>query len=155
VERIAHSYKGSAGYFDLARLSEAARSLEAHCKAGERRSVESSIETWRALIEELEIADLNRQWRFHISDDPSWANPGFDDSHWRFLKPDQPWSASGEMDVDGFAWYRAAMRAGQVNYPRGGWRERRTLNSNARIVRVIDFERALLISARSTNPSCS
>jgi DNA-directed RNA polymerase specialized sigma24 family protein len=39
---------------------------------------------------------------------------------------------------------RAAMRAGQVtNYQREGWRERRTRDSNARIVRVIDFERAL------------
>jgi hypothetical protein len=38
----------------------------------------------------------------------------------------------------------AADRAGQVtNYQREGWRERRTRDSNARIVRVIDFERAL------------
>jgi DNA-directed RNA polymerase specialized sigma24 family protein len=39
---------------------------------------------------------------------------------------------------------RAAMRAGQVtNYQRQGWRERRARDSNARLVRVIDFERAL------------
>lgn len=39
---------------------------------------------------------------------------------------------------------RAAMRAGNVtNYQREGWTERRTLNNDARIVRVIDFERAL------------
>jgi hypothetical protein len=39
---------------------------------------------------------------------------------------------------------RAAMRAGQVTkYQREGWRERRTRDSNARIVPVIDFERAL------------
>jgi hypothetical protein len=58
----------------------------------------------------LPIADLNRQWRFHMGDDPRWANPGFDDSHWGLLKPDQPWSASGEKDVDGFAWYRFEVR---------------------------------------------
>jgi hypothetical protein len=39
---------------------------------------------------------------------------------------------------------RAAMRAGQVtDYRRQGWRERRTRESDARIVRVVDFERAL------------
>jgi DNA-directed RNA polymerase specialized sigma24 family protein len=36
------------------------------------------------------------------------------------------------------------MRSGQVtNYQREGWRERRARDSNARLVRVIDFERAL------------
>ena len=36
------------------------------------------------------------------------------------------------------------MHAGQVtNYQREGWRERRTRDSNAHIVRVVDFERAL------------
>jgi DNA-directed RNA polymerase specialized sigma24 family protein len=36
------------------------------------------------------------------------------------------------------------MRSGQVtDYRRQGWRERRTRESDARIVRVVDFERAL------------
>jgi DNA-directed RNA polymerase specialized sigma24 family protein len=39
---------------------------------------------------------------------------------------------------------RAAMRSGQVtDYRRQGWRERRTRESDARIVRVVDFELAL------------
>ena len=39
---------------------------------------------------------------------------------------------------------RAAMRSGQVtDYQSEDWRELRTRDSNARIVRVIDFERAL------------
>jgi DNA-directed RNA polymerase specialized sigma24 family protein len=39
---------------------------------------------------------------------------------------------------------RAAMRSGQVtDYRRQGWRERRTRECDARIVRVVDFERAL------------
>ena len=43
-----------------------------------------------------------------------------------------------------WAFDRAAMRSGQVtNYQREGWTERRTRNSDARLVRVIDFERAL------------
>ena len=52
---------------------------------------------------------------------------------------------------------RAAMRAGQVtNYQREGWRERRTRDSNARIVRVIDFERGPVPAHRRTPvSSCS
>ena len=49
---------------------------------------------------------------------------------------------------------RAAMRAGQVtNYHREGWRERRTRDGNARIVRVIDFERASVKDLRRVGVS--
>jgi hypothetical protein len=58
----------------------------------------------------LPIADLNGPWRFHMGDDPRWADPGFDDSGWKLLKPNQPWSASGEKDAGGFAWYRLTVR---------------------------------------------
>jgi hypothetical protein len=48
---------------------------------------------------------------------------------------------------------RAVMRTGQVtNYQREGWREPRTRDSNARIVRVIDFERALSRLTKSIKP---
>ena len=60
VERIAHSYKGSAGYFDLQKLTSVACSLEVQCKAGDKQLAESSIEAWRALIEELEIGKPQR-----------------------------------------------------------------------------------------------
>jgi hypothetical protein len=45
-----------------------------------------------------------------MGDDPRWADPGFDDSGWKLLKPEQPWSASGEKDAGGFAWYRLTVR---------------------------------------------
>ena len=28
------------------------------------------------------MADLVGPWRFHAGDDPAWASPGYDDSHW-------------------------------------------------------------------------
>jgi hypothetical protein len=52
------------------------------------------------------MAELNGVMRFHRGDDPRWADPKFDDSAWKLLKPDQPWSASGEKDAGGIAWYR-------------------------------------------------
>jgi serine phosphatase RsbU (regulator of sigma subunit) len=30
---------------------------------------------------------LTENWRYHPGDDPSWANPDFDDSHWEFVHP--------------------------------------------------------------------
>jgi len=55
----------------------------------------------------VEIHDL---WRFHTGDDPDgklgWANPGFDDSSWKLLRSDRPWSDQGYAGYGGFAWYR-------------------------------------------------
>ncbi len=52
------------------------------------------------------MVELKGLMRFHTGDDPRWADPKFDDSAWKLLKPDQPWSASGERDAGGIAWYR-------------------------------------------------
>jgi hypothetical protein len=52
------------------------------------------------------LIELNGPMRFHRGDDPRWADPKFDDSGWKLLKPDQTWGASGEGDVGGMAWYR-------------------------------------------------
>jgi hypothetical protein len=54
----------------------------------------------------VQMTELNGLMRFHTGDDPRWADPKFDDSKWKLLKPDQPWSASGEKDIGGMAWYR-------------------------------------------------
>jgi sigma-B regulation protein RsbU (phosphoserine phosphatase) len=55
----------------------------------------------------VEIHDL---WRFHTGDDPDgklgWADPGFDDSSWKLLRSDQPWSIQGFPGYSGIAWYR-------------------------------------------------
>jgi phosphoserine phosphatase RsbU/P len=52
------------------------------------------------------IAYLAGQWRFQPGDDPHFADPGFDDSHWELLDSYQSWSQQGYKDLSGFAWYR-------------------------------------------------
>lgn len=68
------------------------------------------------------IVPLNGPWRFHIGDDPSWANPRFDDSAWETTDltpragahdPDvglvgyvRGWGARGHRGYSGYAWYR-------------------------------------------------
>lgn len=65
---------------------------------------------------------LDGSWRFHIGDDPRWADPGTDDSRWETLDltarpgshdgdvglPDYVagWMAHGHPDYHGYAWYR-------------------------------------------------
>ena len=50
---------------------------------------------------------LDGPWRFHLGDDPAWADPGLDDSHWEKLSADRPWGEQGHASYAGFAWYRA------------------------------------------------
>ena len=67
-------------------------------------------------------ADLFGPWRFHTGDDPGWAQPGFDDSHWESVDLDSPddgptpelgtsgfvagWTSRGHPNYSGYAWYR-------------------------------------------------
>ncbi len=51
-------------------------------------------------------APLDGPWQFHLGDDPAWAAPGFDDSHWEQLAADKSWGAQGHPSYTGFAWYR-------------------------------------------------
>ncbi len=66
--------------------------------------------------------DLFGPWRFHTGDDPSWAQPGYDDSAWERIDlhgPDDPldpelgtsgsapgWTSKGHPGYSGYAWYR-------------------------------------------------
>ena len=68
------------------------------------------------------VVPLDRPWRFHIGDDPRWADPDFDDSGWETvdLTPipgahDNDvglsgyvagWNARGHRGYSGYAWYR-------------------------------------------------
>ena len=68
------------------------------------------------------MATLNGPWRFHVGDDPRWAEPGFDDSGWEAVDlaaaaratdgdvglPNYApgWSARGHPGYHGYAWYR-------------------------------------------------
>ena len=74
---------------------------------------------------------LNGSWRFHIGDDPHWADPSTDDHGWETIDltaapgshdgdvglPDYVggWMAHGHPGYTGYAWYRLA-----VNVPSGG-----------------------------------
>lgn len=49
---------------------------------------------------------VNGAWEFHTGDDPAWAEPGFDDSHWETLSVGRPWGVQGHPGYHGFAWYR-------------------------------------------------
>jgi sigma-B regulation protein RsbU (phosphoserine phosphatase) len=55
------------------------------------------------------IAELVGPWRFHTGDDPSWANPSFDDSGWTLMRTDKGWSGQGFAGYGGVAWYRLAI----------------------------------------------
>lgn len=52
---------------------------------------------------------LDGSWRFHVGDDPRWADPAFDDSHWSVLKGNESWDTQGYPEVSGFGWYRAKL----------------------------------------------
>jgi hypothetical protein len=69
-----------------------------------------------------EAVVLNGPWKFHLGDDPLWANPAFDDSKWESVDLTAPpgahdtdvgisrfvpgWQVRGHAGVDGYAWYR-------------------------------------------------
>jgi hypothetical protein len=52
---------------------------------------------------------LHGPWRFHLGDDPAWADPTVNDSHWEQLSADRPWGEQGHASYTGFAWYRASI----------------------------------------------
>jgi hypothetical protein len=49
---------------------------------------------------------LDVPWRIHFGDDPAYAQPGFDDSHWTLHSIDQDWARAGRKGYAGYAWYR-------------------------------------------------
>lgn len=52
------------------------------------------------------LVRLDGLWRFQPGDDPRYAQPGFDDSHWALLKADTDWATQGYPNLSGVAWYR-------------------------------------------------
>jgi len=57
---------------------------------------------------------LDGPWQFHPGDDPAWASPAYDSSHWERLTADQPWGRQGHMSLTGFAWYRSEIALNPV-----------------------------------------
>jgi hypothetical protein len=72
------------------------------------------------------VVALTGPWKFHIGDDPRWADPKFDDSSWETVdlgakeESIDPimgtggyspgWTAKGHPGYAGFAWYRIRIR---------------------------------------------
>ena len=54
-------------------------------------------------------APLDGPWQFHLGDDPAWADPTYDDSHWEQITAEKPWGMQGHANYSGFAWYRRAV----------------------------------------------
>ncbi|WP_187275970.1 sensor domain-containing diguanylate cyclase [Parahaliea aestuarii] len=48
-------------------------------------------------------------WRFHVGDDPAWADPGFDDSQWQRVDLSHRWYPSQE-NASLFGWYRLRLQ---------------------------------------------
>jgi hypothetical protein len=66
--------------------------------------------------------DLAGPWKFHIGDDPAWAQPDFDDSSWEGvdLTPGSSglaagWTARGHAGYSGYAWYRLQVDVAGAN----------------------------------------
>ena len=49
---------------------------------------------------------LDAPWRLHFGDDPAYAQPGFDDSHWALHDITKDWASEGRKGYSGYAWYR-------------------------------------------------
>ena len=76
------------------------------------------------------LVSLDGKWRFHPGDSPFvpgsdpkseraelFAEPGFDDSSWKLLKSNQPFSTQGYPGMSGFAWYRFEVRTPGADKP--------------------------------------
>ena len=56
------------------------------------------------------VVSLDSGWRFHPGDDADWSDPGYDDSTWKLLRADKPWSEQGYPGMSGYGWYRFSLR---------------------------------------------
>ena len=77
------------------------------------------------------VVPLTGPWKFHVGDDPRWADPNFDDTSWENVDLTPPpgahdddvglsgyvpgWGARGHAGYSGYAWYRLHL---SLNAPR-------------------------------------
>jgi hypothetical protein len=50
--------------------------------------------------------NLDGKWKFELGNDPAYAEPGYDDSKWDYIRVPDTWENRGYPGYDGFAWYR-------------------------------------------------
>ncbi|MGA7523730.1 MAG: SpoIIE family protein phosphatase [Acidobacteriaceae bacterium] len=60
---------------------------------------------------------LDAPWRLYFGDDPAFAQPGFDDSHWMLHLIDKDWASEGHKGYAGYAWYRMRVVLPTTNQP--------------------------------------
>ncbi|KAA6459818.1 hypothetical protein DYQ86_17080 [Acidobacteria bacterium AB60] len=65
----------------------------------------------------LPVTVLTGPWRFHTGDNPLWAKPQFDDSHWALLQADRSWTEQGFAGYAGLAWYRLKISVPPAKQP--------------------------------------
>ena len=65
--------------------------------------------TYSLLHDRERVVSLDGLWRFHPGDDPHWADPQLNDTDWRLLRSDQPWTEQG-LHTAGPAWYRCTVQ---------------------------------------------
>ncbi|MGH8200970.1 MAG: glycoside hydrolase [Steroidobacteraceae bacterium] len=87
----------------------------------------TATQTPAVVVEQNEaMAALTGPWRFHVGDNPGWADPGRDDSDWELVDLAAPasatdgdvglphyapgWAARGHSGYYGYAWYRLHLR---------------------------------------------
>jgi hypothetical protein len=63
------------------------------------------------------FSEIHQPWRFSTGDNPQWALPGFDDSHWSLLDLDKSWAQQGYKGYSGFAWYRLRLQLPPTETP--------------------------------------
>jgi hypothetical protein len=58
---------------------------------------------------------LDGNWKFHLGDDQTWADPALDDAAWEPIRADSPWGAQSHPGYTGFAWYRQHIEVDNLN----------------------------------------
>ncbi len=71
----------------------------------------ASAQTFNFAADKEPVISLDGQWRFHTGDDPHWADPQFNDSHWALVRSDRDWGQQGYKGYSGMAWYRFQVKA--------------------------------------------
>lgn len=68
--------------------------------------VAATAQTFSLITGRQRVTSLDGLWRFHIGDNPAWADPNFDDSTWPLIRSDAPFTKQGYPAFTGYAWYR-------------------------------------------------
>ena len=93
---LAHSVRRAGGF-----------ALLLACLAGSLTSARAAVVDIQPGVETTNLAGT---WKFHPGDDPSWADPGLDDSSWADVTVPGQLQSQGYAGMDGVGWYRIALR---------------------------------------------